>query len=72
MKNAEETLKFVDIDEYNYKLVLFASLLHDADDNKFFPDNKNMENLVQIMEVHKHNISDINLVKYMVDLVSSS
>ena len=72
MKNAEDALKYVDISDKEKKLVLIASLLHDADDKKFFPDNNNMENLVSIMKNHKHTSDDIDLVKYMVDLVSCS
>jgi uncharacterized protein len=72
MNNAEKALKYVDIDERNKKLVLIAALLHDADDKKFFPENKNLDNLVKIMQKTGHNIYDINLVKYMVDLVSCS
>ena len=72
MKNAEEALKYVDIGARERKLVLIASLLHDADDKKFFPDNINFENLVLIMKEHNHDMLDINLVKYMVELVSCS
>jgi|LakMenEpi03Aug12_release.lakeMendotaPanAssembly.Ray.scaffolds.fasta_scaffold114739_2 uncharacterized protein len=32
------------------EMVLFASLLHDADDKKFFPENKNYENARKILE----------------------
>jgi uncharacterized protein len=72
MNNAKEALNYVDITDKEKELVLIASLLHDADDKKFFPENKNLDNLVKIMQDNGHDSTDINLVKYMVELVSCS
>lgn len=52
------------------KTILLAALLHDADDGKFFPDNKNYENLRLILEDENQEL--IDQVIYMVNLVSSS
>ena len=59
-----------ELNDFNSKSVILAALLHDADDRKFFPNNKNYENLREILK----NESDefINQVITMVDLVSSS
>ena len=52
--------------------VLLASLLHDADDAKFFPNNKNFENATNILI--KLNIPDnsIDNIIHMISLVSAS
>jgi uncharacterized protein len=50
--------------------VLLAALLHDADDGKFFPDNKHNENLRLVL--FDKTSEFINLVIDMVNLVSSS
>ena len=68
-RNALSSEKY-NLSELDYKSVLLAALLHDADDRKFFPDNKNYENVREILK----NESDqfISQVITMVDLVSSS
>ena len=58
------------LNEADKKAILLAALLHDADDKKFFPNNKNYENLRIILEGETEEF--INLVLTMVDLVSSS
>ena len=50
--------------------ILLAALLHDADDKKFFPNNKNYENLRSVLFDKTEDF--INKVITMVDLVSSS
>ena len=62
--------KTFEINEDDKKAILLAALLHDADDKKFFPNNKNYENVRIILEEENENF--INLVITMVDLVSSS
>jgi uncharacterized protein len=62
--------KTIELSHEEYKAILLAALLHDADDKKFFPSNKNYENLRYILEGENDNL--INLVVTMVDLVSSS
>jgi len=59
-----------DLDNDEKKAILLAALLHDADDKKFFPNNKNYENLRLILEEEPEDL--INMVITMVDLVSSS
>ena len=49
--------------------VLMASLLHDADDRKFFPNNLNNENTRDILKGKSDTF--INLVTTMINLVSS-
>jgi uncharacterized protein len=50
--------------------VLLAALLHDADDRKFFPNNKDYENLRSV--IHDMACDDVELIIRMVSLVSSS
>lgn len=64
------------IDKLNYELsdnqvkcILYASLLHDIDDHKFF-SNKNNENLREILQDENNDI--IEQVVKMINLVSSS
>jgi uncharacterized protein len=59
-----------ELKEEQVKSVLLAALLHDADDKKFFPNNKNYENLRIILQGESEEF--INIVMTMVDLVSSS
>lgn len=72
MNNANKALESEDynLNDSQKKAVLLAALLHDADDRKFFPNNKNFENLISVLE--GENSDFINLVIKMVDLVSSS
>lgn len=53
-----------------YYAVLLASLLHDVDDEKFFPNNKNLENARFILNVIK--FSNAKIVLEMIKLVSFS
>jgi uncharacterized protein len=52
------------------KCILYAALLHDADDRKFFPLNTNYENIRSILEDESTEI--IDKVIEMIELVSSS
>jgi len=72
MKNAEKGLESgnYNLDETNTDAVLLASLLHDADDEKFFPANKNNENLRSVL--NDKNPEFVELVVKMVNIVSSS
>lgn len=58
------------INETEIIAVKLASLLHDADDKKFFPLNSNYENLRKIISDQSDQV--INLTIQMVKLVSSS
>ena len=59
-----------DINNIEKEYVLLASLLHDADDRKFFPNNHNNENLRTVL----YDKSDeyIHYVIYLVNMVSCS
>lgn len=77
LNNAIEALKYYeDEDELtdNQKiLIMYASLLHDADDHKFFPDHHDYENLRSIMnQVENITKEEIDEIIYMINLVSSS
>ena len=70
-KNAQYALACDNIlNRYEKSAVLIASLLHDADDKKFFPNNNNNENSRLILT--GKSLDFINLVIYMINLVSSS
>ena len=65
------------LESYDYGLnsqeelaIKFAALLHDADDIKFFPNNKNYENLRQIICDQPNHVIDLTI--RMVEIVSSS
>jgi HD superfamily phosphodiesterase len=71
MNHAEKAIiyeKECSLDDKN--AVLLASLLHDADDKKFFPNNKNNENVRSI--INDKSSQFIELVIKMIDLVSAS
>jgi uncharacterized protein len=72
MNNAKKALESEDynLNDNQKRAVILAALLHDADDRKFFPNNKNFENLISVLEGYDSDF--INLVIKMVDLVSSS
>ena len=72
MNNAKNALSSenYNLNEFNTKSVLLAALLHDADDRKFFPNNKNYENLREILEDEEDKL--VSQVITMVELVSSS
>ena len=67
--NALESLT-ESLSENNIKCILYASLLHDADDKKFFPLNTNYENVRNILESEPKEIVD-NVIE-IIELVSSS
>lgn len=70
LNHAKKALIEVDIDEEDKETVLFAALLHDADDKKLFPLNKNYENLRKILVNKKSHFT--SQVIEMVELVSAS
>ena len=72
MKNAEKGLESgnYNLDQTKTDQVLLASLLHDADDGKFFPNNHNNENLRSVL--NDKNPEFVELVVKMVNIVSSS
>ena len=69
-KNAQCALEHYDISEHDKFLVEMAALLHDADDQKFFPENNNYNNLRKVMQDCPEK--DVATVIRMVELVSSS
>ncbi len=70
MRHAENAIKEYDIDCITKDAVILAALLHDADDSKFFPNNKNNENLRTVLKDFSKEFVD--LVERMVNLVSVS
>jgi uncharacterized protein len=70
--NAYNALTESDISFYDKKLIYIASLLHDADDYKFFKNHGEYKNLKTIMTDCGHSQEDIEIVIKMVDLVSAS
>lgn len=67
--NALQVCKYNLSDNIIFSIKL-ASLLHDADDRKLFPENKNNENARFVMQGLDNDI--IELVIRMIDLTSSS
>lgn len=59
-----------DLNEKIRKSILIASLLHDADDTKFFPDNYNNENTRFLLESYEKDF--VELVVKMINYVSCS
>lgn len=75
MNHASKALECIDnVTEHNKSLVLLASLLHDADDRKYFPNHKNYENARVILNNNnnKYKQSDIEQIIRMISLVSAS
>jgi uncharacterized protein len=73
LQHAKKALQYYEkITENEKEMVLYASLLHDADDGKFFKNNKNYENLRFILSSIDKDDKFIETVVYMVSLVSSS
>ena len=72
MNNAEQALKCAKftLTQEQYNCVLLASLLHDADDRKFFPNNFNHENVKAVL--YDYNKESLELIIKMISLVSSS
>lgn len=58
------------ISQDNQQAILYAALLHDVDDHKFFPKNINYENARKLLEGVSRPI--INMTIYMISLVSCS
>lgn len=66
--NAINAINTINAEETKY--ILYASLLHDADDRKFFPLNTNYENVRSILEDESQETVD--KVIELIELVSSS
>jgi uncharacterized protein len=66
--NAINAINTINAEETKY--ILYASLLHDADDRKFFPLNTNYENVRSILEDESQET--VNKVIELIELVSSS
>jgi uncharacterized protein len=60
------------LDDNTKECILLASLLHDADDHKFFPNNKSNENATAILKDVGVHDQGIKLILQMIDLVSCS
>lgn len=58
------------ISEPNQQAILYASLLHDVDDHKFFPKNINYENARKLLQGVAPEVA--NMTIYMISLVSCS
>jgi uncharacterized protein len=72
MYHAYNALEDYDISQEDKLAVLLASLLHDADDRKFFPDHHDYENLRKILTDNGKTPDFIEKVVYMVSIVSAS
>jgi uncharacterized protein len=69
--HAETALQYeTSLSESDKEAVILASLLHDADDKKFFPNNNNYENTRNILSDKPEDF--IDLVVQMIKLVSAS
>lgn len=67
LENAKNALIHYEISDIDRERVLLASLLHDADDHKFFPDS-NYSNVRKILK----DRDDVDQIIEMIDLVSAS
>lgn len=70
LQHAKNALSYYTLQPFQHEAVLVAALLHDADDHKFFPKNKNNENLRFI--INDKSPDFIDLVIEMVNLVAAS
>ncbi len=71
MITAKNALKFeTNLTQIQRQAVVLASLLHDADDHKFFPNNRNYENARFILR--NKSCDFVELVIEMISLVSCS
>ena len=70
--NSDLKLKKYTLSADDQSAVLLAALLHDADDGKFFPNNKDYDNLREILKANERTNEFIDKVVYMVSIVSSS
>jgi uncharacterized protein len=68
--NARDALRHEKVGQRQRRAILLAALLHDVDDKKLFPNNRNNENARRIM--HGDQPEFIEIVIRMINLVSSS
>ena len=72
MCHAWQALKYYNVSEKEIELVLISALLHDSDDSKFFPENKNNENLTYMLKAIGKDSEFINNASFLINIVSSS
>lgn len=70
LKALKEHPTFIGAD--NHRQVLYAALLHDVDDKKFFPQNKDYENARKLLVEGGETIESIFMIIAMIKLVSCS
>lgn len=71
LNHSKEVLKeFTNLSEKQKLYVQLASLLHDADDHKFFSQNKNNENCRCVLKQLNLEIEEVNLILKIISLVS--
>ena len=72
MNNSKKAIECCDfkLNEDTIKCILLASLLHDADDRKFFPKNFKYENVKEIL--FDMDNDSVDLITKMISLVSSA
>ena len=72
MNNAKTAIECCEfkLNESTIKCILLASLLHDADDRKFFPNNFKYENVKEIL--FDMDTDSVYLIIKMISLVSSA
>lgn len=71
MEHSKKSIEYENnLTEIEKEAIIIASLLHDADDKKFFPNNNDNENTRFILNDKSQEF--INLVVKMIDLVSAS
>lgn len=66
-RNAEEILKGEEADRF---VVLVAALLHDVDDRKLFPENRNLENARSFLQKEGVDIVAANAILQAIETVS--
>lgn len=76
MNHAIEAIKYESLDENTATNIILAALLHDLDDAKLFPNNKNNENTRDILNMSPYIFSlhdeDVEQIIEMINLVSTS
>lgn len=75
MNNALQAIPFYEgyITKHEKYLIQIAALLHDSDDTKYFPNNKNNENARKILIIDKTlTFDEIELIIFMINQVSTS
>ncbi len=72
LEHANKALEYEDIPEPNQEAIRLAALLHDADDEKFFPDNTDYQNTRKILKQIGTDTELTGLVIKMIGLVSCS